>query len=211
MQLKDVTTALQSRVVQLQKSPYASGTHSTFKVDGMRYDCVVQLYDKLRESDRQPADCEKMATVILQILAQREKLHKDVFTYLSEVMSCRREIRKVMYRLLQVKSKLVTRAEELAEMQKQRQVDLWKLLQSKKQREQDCCRLSTSSCSSLSSLTASGLSTQSIVLIEESSRNFEKFAEMLNQLKIDQVNDSESQFDWEFFEEESDSTDKGIV
>lgn len=34
----------------------------------------------------------------------------------SEVMSCRREIRRVMHRLLQIKAKLVARAEELTEV-----------------------------------------------------------------------------------------------
>lgn len=34
----------------------------------------------------------------------------------SEVMSCRREIRKLMYRLIQVKAKLIARADELTEV-----------------------------------------------------------------------------------------------
>ena len=34
------------------------------------------------EGDRRPADSQPMATIILQILAQREKLHKDIFTQL---------------------------------------------------------------------------------------------------------------------------------
>ena len=34
------------------------------------------------QGERRPADCENMATVILQILAQREKLHKEIFTNL---------------------------------------------------------------------------------------------------------------------------------
>ncbi|XP_078366618.1 inhibitor of nuclear factor kappa-B kinase subunit alpha-like [Oculina patagonica] len=199
-QLKDLTTALQGRVVELQKSPYASGTQSKSKMDEMRYQCAVQLYEKLRQSDRRPADCQQMATIILQILAQREKLHKDIFTQLSEVMTCRREMRRVMHRLLQVKAKLVSRAEELSELQKQRQVDLWRLLQSKKRNEQDCHCSSSSSHASLSSLATSSVSTQSVVLIEESSRNFERFAGMLNQLKIDQISDTEN-FDWEFLEE----------
>jgi len=205
-QLKDLTATVQAKVVELQKSPYTSGTQSKSKLDGMRYDCAVKLYEKLKQSDRRPADSQSMATIILQILAQREKLHKDIFTQLSEVMSCRAEIRKLIYRVVQVKAKLATKADELKEMQKQRQVDLWRLLQSKKQRERDSYRSSSSPNASISSLTSSCLSTQSVVLIEESSRSFEKFAELLNKLKIDQISDSEN-FDWEFLEEENDSTD----
>lgn len=207
-QLKDLTAAVQTKVVELQKSPYSSGTPSKSKPDGMRYDCAVKLYEKLKQSDRRPADSQPMATIILQILAQREKLHKDIFTQLSEVMSCRREIRKLVYRVIQVKEKLIARADELTEMQKQRQVDLWRLLQSKKHRELN--RSASSPHGPISSLTTSCLSTQSVVVIEESSRSFEKFAGLLNKLKIDQMSDSET-FDWEFLEEENDSTDQGSV
>jgi len=93
-------------------------------------------------------------------------------------------------------------------MQKQRQVDLWRLLQSKRQREQN--RSSSSPHTSISSLTTSCLSTQSVVLIEESSRSFEKFAGLINKLKIDQISETEN-FDWEFLEEENSSTDQESV
>lgn len=119
-------------------------------------------------------------------------------------------MRRLMQRLLSVKSKLATRAEDLKEMQKQRQVDLWKLLQSKRRREDERRRSMSSSYSSFSSITASSCSTQSTVLIEESSKSFEKLAGLLNMLKRDQINDTEI-FDWEFLEEESESTEKGSV
>jgi len=38
------------------------------------------------QGDRRPADSQSMATIILQILAQREKLHKDIFTQLRYVL-----------------------------------------------------------------------------------------------------------------------------
>ncbi|MGG2299909.1 hypothetical protein ACQUZR_21430, partial [Aeromonas veronii] len=78
-----------------------------------------------------------MVAVVLQFLAQKEKLHKDIFTHLSKVISCKKDIRGMTTRLVQAKRKLVERQEELKEMQRQRQIDLWKLLQSKKQRGQD--------------------------------------------------------------------------
>lgn len=197
-------------MVELQKTTFSSAAQSITQNDKLRYDRAVQLYENLRQSDRRPADCENMATVILQILAQREKLHREILSNLSEVMVCRRDMRRLMQRLLSVKSKLATRAEDLKEMQKQRQVDLWKLLQSKRRREDERRRSMSSSYSSFSSITASSCSTQSTVLIEESSKSFEKLAGLLNMLKRDQINDTEI-FDWEFLEEESESTEKGSV
>lgn len=207
--LRDLTSALQSKVVELQKSPYLSGMQSKSKLDDM-YKHAVELYEELRQSDRRPSDSHKMAAVVLQFLAQREKLHKDIFTHLRTVIFCKKEIRGLMTRLHEAKSKLVERADDLTEMQTQRQVDLWKLLQSKKQREQDRRRVSSGSYSSLSSLTSSCCSPQSIVLMEESCRNFEKFTEILNNLKIDQVNDMEM-IDWEFLEDAGSDSDKTSV
>lgn len=209
-QLTELIAALQNKVVELQKTTFSSAAQSITQNDKLRYDRAVQLYENLRQSDRRPADCENMATVILQILAQREKLHREILSNLSEVMVCRRDMRRLMQRLLSVKSKLATRAEDLKEMQKQRQVDLWKLLQSKRRREDERRRSMSSSYSSFSSITASSCSTQSTVLIEESSKSFEKLAGLLNMLKRDQINDTEI-FDWEFLEEESESTEKGSV
>lgn len=207
--LKDLTSSLQSKVLELQKSPYSSGTPSKSKLDGM-YDQAVQLYEDLRQSDRRPSDSQKMVAVILPFLAQREKLHKDIFTHLSKVISCKKEIRGLMTRLQETRSKLVEQSEDLAEMQRQRQVDLWKLVQSKKQRRHDRRRTSSGSYSSLSSLTSSCCSPDSIVLMEESCKNFEKFAEELNKLKIDQMNDLEA-LEWDFLEDASDCEDTASV
>ena len=52
----------------------------------------------------------------------RHDLYRGSFLFLdaeflcSEVMSCRREIRKLMYRVIQVKEKLIARADELTEV-----------------------------------------------------------------------------------------------
>lgn len=90
-------------------------------------------------------------------------------------------------------------------MQNQRQADLWKILQS--MRGQDSRRISSGSCTSLSSPDIS--CTESIVLIEENSRGFEKFAEVVENLKLDQINETLN-LDWEFLEEDSGPDDKKL-
>lgn len=46
--------------------------------------------------------------------------------------------------------------------------------------------------------------------MEESCKNFEKFAEELNKLKIDQMNELEA-LQWDFLEDESDGDDTASV
>jgi len=193
---------LQGKIVESQKGPYASGTQAKSKVDGM-YSNVLQLFEDLRQGDRRPADSQKIVAVILQFLAQKEKLHKDILSRLSKIISCKSEIREMMIKLDKAKSKLLERQQELEEMQNQRQADLWKILQS--MRSQDSRRISSGSCTSLSSPDIS--CTESIVLIEESSRGFEKFAEVVENLKLDQINETLN-LDWEFLEEDSGPDDK---
>ncbi|KAK2566197.1 Inhibitor of nuclear factor kappa-B kinase subunit alpha [Acropora cervicornis] len=225
--LLNSTMVLQGKIVESQKGPYASGTQAKSKVDGM-YSNVLQLFEDLRQGDRRPADSQKIVAVILQFLAQKEKLHKDILSRLSKIISCKSEIREMMIKLDKAKSKLLERQQELEEMQNQRQADLWKILQSmvrfrlvlasndflgcvvdrillaflliffysQKQRSQDSRRISSGSCT-----------TESIVLIEESSRGFEKFAEVVENLKLDQINETLN-LDWEFLEEDSGPDDK---
>lgn len=200
--LLNSTMVLQGKIVESQKGPYASGTQAKSKVDGM-YNNVLQLFEDLRQGDRRPADSQKIVAVILQFLAQKEKLHKDILSRLSKIISCKSEVREMMIKLDKAKSKLLERQQELEEMQNQRQADLWKILQS--MRSQDSRRISSGSCTSLSSPDIS--CTESIVLIEESSRGFEKFAEVVENLKLDQINETLN-LDWEFLEEDSGPDDK---
>lgn len=197
--LRNSASTLQSKVVELQKSPSTTALQVKSKLDEM-YNNAVQLFEDLRQGDRRPADSQKMVAIVLQFLAQKEKLHKDILGRLSKVIACKSEIRAMMTRLVEEKSKILEKQLELKQMQNQRQIDLWKMFQSKKQGGLDGRRVSSGSCTSLSSLNASGCSAESIVLIEESSRGFEKFAEILEKLKLDQSNETKN-LDFKFLED----------
>ncbi|XP_017268329.1 inhibitor of nuclear factor kappa-B kinase subunit alpha-like [Kryptolebias marmoratus] len=122
---------LHSELFELQKSPM-----SRKQVGGLLYleDKAIEFYKQLKakckSSDSQHgySDSTTMVVIILHMIQNQEKLMKDHYTHLSEILTCKKHIVDLFPKLEEARVTIKNTSAELMQMQIKRQKEIWLLL-----------------------------------------------------------------------------------
>ncbi|XP_072037703.1 inhibitor of nuclear factor kappa-B kinase subunit alpha-like [Amphiura filiformis] len=122
--------AIQTRVVELQRSPFARMRQADTLIDTEQK--ATGLYQELRQSGREEAhifqDNTKMAVLVLKCISQRQKITKELCSHLGKLMTCKQDIEKMMPEISQCLEEMKEFETKIIMFQKQRQKDIWTLL-----------------------------------------------------------------------------------
>nr|UFQ90030.1 inhibitor of nuclear factor kappa B kinase subunit alpha [Haliotis discus hannai] len=201
--LEQQATALQTKIVELQRSPFAR-----IKQNDVLCDCeesAKKLYQELMQTPKENRgnlmDHTKMVQPVVKCVLVRDKSVVDLYTYLGKVSQCRYELQKIMPSLDQCCEEISAASRQLMTNQQNRQQDIWNMLkvvvnQGKQSGTlvRSNSRTSSSGPSSLASMfgTASPMSFQtsgnleSLRVMEESKERCKKMEEMMHSLREEQ-------------------------
>lgn len=228
-QLENQSVGLQTRIVELQRSPYARSKQAENMDDVEQL--AMKLYQELRQTAREQrhhnTDNSKMVQTVVKCYTQMEKLSNELYLHLGKLASCKRDMLTLQPKIESVNIDVAEAGNKLITYQKQRQLDMWQLLKLAIQRAQSSAQPSMSSsvmmrsvsqASSASSASSSPAlnnffekqSEMSMSLMMENQDNRTKFQSMLESFVEEEPSQqSDDSLDWTFLQEEKDPIQDG--
>ncbi|MCL4129322.1 UNVERIFIED_CONTAM: hypothetical protein GTU68_052907, partial [Idotea baltica] len=130
-QIEGSLTALNTKVLEIQCSPFARGK----SVDSL--DSVIcgseELYSSLRRKSKeqrsQKAENTEMCKLMVQALRKRDRLHQDLYKHLEKQCECLSEVAQLSTPLESVLQEIARSAQNISNLQSKRQKDIWKIME----------------------------------------------------------------------------------
>ena len=129
--LEQQAAALQTKIMELNKSPFSKITRNE-KLE----ECVRksrELYQELRQAGKareNVKDHKQMVQAVVKCVITRDSSLHDLFTHLSKICSCKFELSQLEPEIQQQNKELSEINDYLLTIQKQRQEQIWSLLNS---------------------------------------------------------------------------------
>ncbi|CAL4063161.1 unnamed protein product, partial [Meganyctiphanes norvegica] len=124
-------TALNTRILELQCSPFAraKSTDSLDSVLASGEDLYCQLRRRSKEQRAQSNDNTEMCKLLLQALRKRDRLQQDLYKHIEKQSECCSEVAALSTPLESVLQDIARTAQQISTYQKQRQQDIWKIME----------------------------------------------------------------------------------
>ncbi|KAK8729467.1 hypothetical protein OTU49_008483 [Cherax quadricarinatus] len=130
-QLEGSLTALNTRILELQCSPFARARASD-SLDSV-LTAGEELYCNLRRRNKEqrttPHDNTDMCKLLLQALRKRDRLQQDLYKHVEKQSECCSEVAALSSPLETVLQDTARTAQHISSLQKQRQKDIWKIME----------------------------------------------------------------------------------
>ncbi|KAK3888835.1 hypothetical protein Pcinc_007144 [Petrolisthes cinctipes] len=130
-QLEGSLTALNTRILELQCSPFARA-RATDSLDSV-LTAGEELYSNLRRRSKEQRAAEHdntdMCKLLLQALRKRDRLQQDLFKHVEKQSECCSEVAALSTPLETVLQDAARTAQHISVLQKQRQKDIWKIME----------------------------------------------------------------------------------
>ncbi|VDI31817.1 inhibitor of nuclear factor kappa-B kinase subunit alpha [Mytilus galloprovincialis] len=128
--LDQQAAALQTKIMELNKSPFSKITKNEKLEECERKS--RELYQELRQAGKvakeNVKDHKQMVQVVVKCVITRDSSLHDLFTHLSKICSCKCELSQLEPEIKQQNRELAEVNQNLLSIQKQRQDNIWKLL-----------------------------------------------------------------------------------
>lgn len=130
-ELEGHAVALQTRIVELQKSPFARTKQDDTLEDLAKQ--AVSVYQEFRKTARDNReairDQKPMVNVVVKCVMWRDKKLPDLFAHLGKIGSCKADINRLLPQIENCLQQIQTNSKKLIDYQKTRQTAIWKLLE----------------------------------------------------------------------------------
>lgn len=196
--LDQQSTALQTKIVELQKSPYARA-HKNAVLEDMEK-TSRELYQELRQAGRGQSgrdtlkDHRPMVTAVVKCVMNRDKNLQDLYRHLGKIGSCKFELNQILPGIQRCCNYISSANEQLLKYQKRRQADIWQLV---RMARADVSRQeSQSSQPSISMSMYGNESLESIQVAEDTKETIKRFGEMMQDV-LQAQNELTSSLDWD--------------
>ncbi|XP_063851587.1 inhibitor of nuclear factor kappa-B kinase subunit beta-like [Scylla paramamosain] len=130
-QLEGSLTALNTRILELQCSPFArarsNDTLENIISAGEELYCTMRRRNK--EQRATAHDNTDMCKLLLQALRKRDRLQQDLFKHIEKQSECCSEVAELSSPLETVLEDAARTAQHISSLQKQRQKDIWKIME----------------------------------------------------------------------------------
>ncbi|KAL2092544.1 hypothetical protein ACEWY4_012342 [Coilia grayii] len=124
--LEEEMMSLQTDIVDLQRQPWRNG-EALESLELKAMDLLRRLRERPREQ-RAPGDCQEVLKLVVQAIQFYEKKLRDFYTHLSKTVLCRQRVMEMLPRVEGVVQHMAQSEQELLDLQKKRQRELWELL-----------------------------------------------------------------------------------
>ncbi|XP_078319529.1 inhibitor of nuclear factor kappa-B kinase subunit alpha-like [Crassostrea virginica] len=135
--LDQQSIALQTKIIELQKSPFARAKQNDVLEESEKK--AVALYNDMRQAGRNGRDVFKdhtpMVQVVVKCLITRDKSLEDLYTHLRKICTCKHELYQLLPSIQQCCEQIGDATKKLLESHKQRQSDIWSLVKMAAQNE----------------------------------------------------------------------------
>lgn len=189
-------TALQTKIVELQKSPFARDKMNNTLLE--MKEKSKGLFQDLRQATKEEReilrDHKHMVQAVAKVVYERDKSLQDLYTHLGKICSCKFEVNRVLPKISTRCTDITAASNQLIAYQKQRQADIWKLVQVGLHKGKQSSRQTSVEGSLLCSET--GL--ESLRAMKENKDTSNRYGELFNSIQeeINQVHDSNSLWDF---------------
>uniref|UniRef100_A0A1A7YSH9 Conserved helix-loop-helix ubiquitous kinase n=1 Tax=Iconisemion striatum TaxID=60296 RepID=A0A1A7YSH9_9TELE len=123
--------ALHSEIVELQRSPFARRQGDVMEeLENKAIELYKQMKAKCKSSDTPHgySDSSEMVSTIVQMVQNQDRVLKDLYTHLSQILICKRRIVDLFPELEGAVVKIKAANAEVMQMQLKRQKEFWFLL-----------------------------------------------------------------------------------
>ncbi|XP_019635270.1 PREDICTED: inhibitor of nuclear factor kappa-B kinase subunit beta-like [Branchiostoma belcheri] len=221
---ESASTALQTKLVQPQRSPLAR-RRQIEELDDIAKQ-ALNLFNELRQTPREERihyrDSQKMVRVVLNCVTKRDNLVEDIYTHLMKLIELRKEVKELLPNMQRTLKDIEESRKKLTAFQRKRQQDLWTLLKVVLQKVPGNSpdpvptnpgamenRSLSSSTSSVSSVYLEKTCEESMVAKSENQDVRGRFSEMFSSiinLESDSLSNTQS-LDWSFLEDGKEARD----
>ncbi|XP_013406195.1 inhibitor of nuclear factor kappa-B kinase subunit alpha [Lingula anatina] len=132
------TQGLQTKIVELQRSPYArtKQTDTLGEIEAAAMKLYQELRQMAREKRQQISDNTGMVQAVVRCYTQRDKLTGDLYQHISKLASCKLDMSDLLPRVQETIDDIKAGSSVLMAYQKQRQTEMWTMLKKLVQRSQ---------------------------------------------------------------------------
>ncbi|XP_021363754.1 inhibitor of nuclear factor kappa-B kinase subunit alpha-like [Mizuhopecten yessoensis] len=194
--LDQQSTALQTKIVELQRSPFARTNRNNVLEDMEK--TSRDLYQELRQSGRAPGrenlrDHRPMVTAVVKCVMTRDKNLQDLYRHLVKIASCKQELYKILPGIERCCRDISSANEQLIKCQKRRQSEIWQLF---RMVGGEINRHGSSGQASISVSIYGNESLESLQVVEDSKETHKKLGQMLQDV-LQAQNDLTLNLDWD--------------
>ncbi|XP_062615186.1 inhibitor of nuclear factor kappa-B kinase subunit alpha-like [Saccostrea cucullata] len=193
--LDQQSTALQTKIVELQKSPFARGKLNEVLEDIEKK--AVTLYHDMRQAGKGGRDIYKdhspMVQIVVKCLIHRDKSLQDLYTHLGKICACKHELFQLLPSIQQCCKQITDATNKLLQSQKQRQSDIWSLI--KMATQNGMTRQDSKGSNSANSWGASSL--ESMKVCDDNRETVKKFDDIIKTV-MEEHEEHMSSMDWSF-------------
>ncbi|XP_062617886.1 inhibitor of nuclear factor kappa-B kinase subunit alpha-like [Saccostrea cucullata] len=193
--LDQQSTALQTKIVELQKSPFARGKLNEVLEDIEKK--AVTLYHDMRQAGKGGRDIYKdhspMVQIVVKCLIHRDKSLQDLYTHLGKICACKHELFQLLPSIQQCCKQITDATNKLLQSQKQRQSDIWSLI--KMAAQNGMTRQDSKGSNSANSWGASSL--ESMKVCDDNRETVKKFDDIIKTV-MEEHEEHMSSMDWSF-------------
>ncbi|XP_060588083.1 inhibitor of nuclear factor kappa-B kinase subunit alpha-like [Ruditapes philippinarum] len=130
-ELESQAVALQTKIVELQKSPFArTKQDDTLEILSKQ---ARSVYQEFRQTARENRDAVKdqkpMVTVVVKVVLWRDKKLPDLYAHIGKIGACKADVHMLLPQVEECIQHIQANSKKLLEYQKQRQTAIWKLLE----------------------------------------------------------------------------------
>ncbi|XP_061182095.1 inhibitor of nuclear factor kappa-B kinase subunit alpha-like [Saccostrea echinata] len=193
--LDQQSTALQTKIVELQKSPFARGKQNEVLEDIEKK--AVTLYHDMRQAGKGGRDIFKdhspMVQIVVKCLIHRDKSLQDLYTHLGKICACKHELFQLLPSIQQCCKQIIDATDKLLQSHKQRQSDIWSLI--KMAAKNGMSRQDSKGSNCANSWGASSL--ESMKVCDDNRETVKKFDDIIKMV-MEEHEEHMSSMDWSF-------------
>ncbi|XP_062617884.1 inhibitor of nuclear factor kappa-B kinase subunit alpha-like isoform X2 [Saccostrea cucullata] len=199
--LHQQSLALQTKILELQKSPFArTKQHEVLESLENLSKKSSDLYQELRQAGKagreQFKDHKPMVQLVLKCILNRDQSLQDLYTHLGKICACKHELFQLLPSIQQCCKQITDAKNKLLQSQKQRQSDIWSLLRLATENGLNHQDKSSGHASMLISMYG-GASLDSMKACDENRETVQMCDDMIKSL-IDEQEEHLSMMDWSF-------------
>ncbi|XP_048762019.1 inhibitor of nuclear factor kappa-B kinase subunit alpha-like isoform X2 [Ostrea edulis] len=185
--------ALQTKIIELQKSPFARAKQNEVLEELEKK--AVALYHDLRQAGGREIykDHTPMVQIVVKCLITRDKSLQDLYTHLGKICACKHELFQLLPSIQQCSKQITDATGKLLQSHKERQSDIWNLVQMAAQN--GISRQDSKGSNSASSWGVSSL--ESMKVCDDNRETVKKVDGMIRSL-MEEQDENMSMMDWSF-------------
>ncbi|XP_078319526.1 inhibitor of nuclear factor kappa-B kinase subunit alpha-like [Crassostrea virginica] len=198
--LHQQSLALQTKIVELQKSPFARNKHNEIleNLDDIAKK-ATELYQNMRHAGKggreDYKDHKPMVKLVVKCIFTRDQSLQDLSTHLNKICACKHELSKLLPSIQQCCVQIADATNKLLESHKQRQSDIWSLVKM----AGGMSRQDSSSSGHASMLISmyGGASLESMKVCDDNRETVQRYNAMIQSV-MDDSEEHLSSMDWSF-------------